>query len=115
MKCIAVKSIRKNSRLLDFIRFSIKKLSKFKKRRIVKVKKSIVYTGILLTSNFFIQRKNGFFIKFDFIKSIGIENKKIMGTRIKGNLQKEIKKLLLIKKKRSDLIRKIILKSKFIF
>lgn len=115
MKCVAIKSVRKNSKLLDFIKFTIKKLSKFKKRRLVKVKKGVIYSGIILTTNSFIQRKNGFFIKFDFIKSIGLTDKKILGSAIRGNIQKEIKKLLIIKKKRSDLVRKIILKSKFIF
>ena len=115
MKCVAIKSVRKNSKLLDFIKFTIKKLSKFKKRRLVKVKKGIIYSGIILTSNSFIQRRNGFFIKFDFIKSIGLTDKKILGSSIRGNIQKEIKKLLIIKKKRSDLVRRIILKSKFIF
>lgn len=115
LKCISVLSKRKESKLLDFIKFSIKKFSKYKKRRIVKVKKSIIYKGIILTQKLFYQRKNGFFIKFNLIKVIGVLNNKLLGSRIKGNILKEIKKLLFISKKKSDLIRKIILKSKFIF
>ena len=100
LKCIGVLSNRKESKILDYIKFSIKKFSKFKKRRIVKVKKKSIYKGLLITINFFIQRKNGFFIKFDFLKVIGLLNNKMLGTRIKGNIQKEIKSLIYIKKKK---------------
>ena len=114
IKCIEVLSKRKESKLLDFVKFVIKKFSKFKKRRVIKVKKNILYKGVILTQNLFYKRKNGFFIKFDIIKVIGISKRKLLGSRIKGNIMKEVKKLLNIKKKRSDIIRKIILKSRFI-
>ena len=64
---------------------------------------------------FFLERKNGFFIKFDSIRVVSFLNNKLLGTRIYCNLFKEIKLFLFINKKKSDLIRKIILKSKFIF
>ena len=115
MRCIEVLSKRRQSKLLDFIKFSIKKFSKYKKRRIVKVKKSLIYKGIILSVNFFIQRKNGFFLKFDNIKSIGFQNDKLLGTRLKGNIFKELKILNFTNKKKSDLVRKIFLKTKFIF
>ena len=114
IKCIEVLSKRKESKLLDFVKFVIKKFSKFKKRRVIKVKKNILYKGVILTQNLFYKRKNGFFIKFDIIKVIGISKRKLLGSRIKGNIMKEVKKLLNIKKKKSDIIRKIILKSRFI-
>ena len=114
IRCIDILNKNKESKLLDYIKFSIKKFSKYKKRRIVKVKKSLIYKGLILSINFFIQRKNGFFIKFDNIKSIGFLNNKLLGTRLKGNSFKELKSLLYINKKRSDIIRKIFLKTKFI-
>ena len=114
LNCISVINKRKESKIFDFIRFSIKKFSKFKKRRIVKVKKSIVYKGLIMSINHFLYRKNGFFLKFDVIKSIGLRDNKLLGTLIYVNTFREIKNLLLIKKKRVSLIRKIILKSKFI-
>ena len=114
MRCIEVLSKSRQSRLLDFIKFSIKKFSKYKKRRIVKVKKSLIYKGLILSINFFIQRKNGFFLKFDSIKSVGFLNNKLLATRLKGNSFKELKSLLFINKKKSDIIRKIFLKTKFI-
>ena len=115
LRCIEVLNKNRQSKLLDFIKFSIKKFSKFKKRRVVKVKKSLIYKGIILSVNFFIQRKNGFFLKFDQIKSIGFQNDKLLGTRLKGNVFKELKLLSHTNKKKSDLIRKIFLKTKFIF
>lgn len=115
LRCIEVLNKNRQSKLLDFIKFSIKKFSKFKKRRVVKVKKSLIYKGIILSVNFFIQRKNGFFLKFDQIKSIGFQNDKLLGTRLKGNVFKELKLLNHTNKKKSDLIRKIFLKTKFIF
>ena len=115
LRCIEVLNKNRQSKLLDFIKFSIKKFSKFKKRRVVKVKKSLIYKGIILSVNFFIQRENGFFLKFDQIKSIGFQNDKLLGTRLKGNVFKELKLLNYTNKKKSDLIRKIFLKTKFIF
>ena len=114
IRCIDVLNKKKESKLLDFIKFSIKKFSKYKKRRIVKVKKSLIYKGLILSINFFIQRKNGFFLKFDSIKSVGFLNNKLLATRLKGNSFKELKSLLFINKKKSDIIRKIFLKTKFI-
>lgn len=114
IRCIDVLNKNKESKLLDYIKFSIKKFSKYKKRRIVKVKKSLIYKGLILSINFFVQRKNGFFIKLDNIKSIGFLNNKLLGTRLKGNSFKELKNLLYINKKRSDIIRKIFLKTKYI-
>merc|ERR1711994_752330 len=107
IRCIDILNKNKESKLLDYIKFSIKKFSKYKKRRIVKVKKSLIYKGLILSINFFIQRKNGFFIKFDNTKSIGFLNNKLLGTRLKGNSFKELKSLLFINKKKSDIIRKI--------
>merc|ERR1711994_509760 len=107
IRCIDILNKKKESKLLDFIKFSIKKFSKYKKRRIVKVKKSLIYKGLILSINFFIQRKNGFFLKFDSIKSIGFLNNKLLATRLKGNSFKELKSLLFINKKKSDIIRKI--------
>ena len=114
LNCISIISKKKESKIFDFIRFSIKKFSKFKKRRIVKVKKSLVYKGLILSVNVFLFRINGFFLKFDVIKSIGVQDQKLLGTIIYINTFREIKNLLLVKKKRINLIRKIILKSKFI-
>ena len=114
IRCIDILNKKKESKLLDFIKFSIKKFSKYKKRRIVKVKKSLIYKGLILSINFFIQRKNGFFLKFDSIKSVGFLNNKLLATRLKGNSFKELKSLLFINKKKSDIIRKIFLKTKFI-
>jgi len=105
---------RKVSKFLDFIKFSIKKFSKFKKRRVVKVKKSVVYKGLIILVNFFFKRLNGFFIKFDDIKSIGFSNNKLLATRLKGNSLRELKVLLFVNKKKSDIIRKIFLKTRFI-
>ena len=115
LKCIGILGKNKISKLLNFIKFSVKKFSKFKKRRVVKVKKSLVYKGLIVSLNFFLERKNGFFIKFDSIRIVSFLNNKLLGTRIYCNLFKEIKLFLFINKKKSDLIRKIILKAKFIF
>lgn len=114
LNCIGILSKRKESKIFDFIKFSIKKFSKFKKRRIIKVKKSEVYKGLIMSTNSFLYRKNGFFLKFDIIRSIGLKDGKLLGSLFYINTFKEIKNLLLIKKKRVNLIRKIILKSKFI-
>ena len=114
VKCIGTFGKKKYASLLDYIKFSIKKLSKYKKRRIIKVKKNSLYKSLILTINFFIQRLNGFFIKFDIIKSITLDNNnKLISTRIKGNVYRELKSLLFENKKNSDLIRKIFLKTRF--
>ena len=76
----------------------------------VKVKKSTIYLGIVLSINFFKGRKNGFFIKLDNLKVIGFKNNKLLGTKLKGNCFRELKKLIFIKKKKSFLIRNILFK-----
>ena len=48
------------------------------------------------------------------IKSVGFLNNKLLAIRLKGNSFKELKSLLFINKKKSDIIRKIFLKTKFI-
>lgn len=54
---------------------------------------------MVLSLNFFLLRKNGFFVKLDNLKVIGFQNNKLLGTRLLGNGFREIKKLLFIKKK----------------
>ena len=61
LNCISIISKKKESKIFDFIRFSIKKFSKFKKRRIVKVKKSLVYKGLILSVNVFYLEQMDFF------------------------------------------------------
>ena len=114
IRCIDIVGKNRISKVFNLIKFSIKKLSKFKKRRQVKVQKGKVYDGLILTINVFLKRLNGFFIKFDNIKSIGFLSNKILGSRIYCNSLKELNNLFFINKKNSDLIRKIVFKSKFL-
>merc|ERR1712018_1125535 len=74
VKCIGILSKKKYASIIEYIRFSIKKFSKFKKRRIIKIKKDVLYKGLILAINFFVQRLNGFFIKFDKIKIVTLSN-----------------------------------------
>ena len=96
-KCIQVYNKKTFANIGEIIKIVIKK--KNTKKKILKNK---MYSAILLTITKNSYRKNGFFIKFSKNRVLLInEQKKLIGTRYKGPISKEI---LMYKKKINKII-----------
>jgi large subunit ribosomal protein L14 len=96
-KCIQVYNNKTFASIGEIIRIVIKK--KTSKKKILKNK---MYPAILITIKKSFYRKNGFFIKFSKNRVLLInDQKKLLGTRYKGPIAKEI---LFYKKKINKII-----------
>lgn len=111
-KCIHIinKSNKKVGFIGDIILITLRKF--FNKK---KVKKKIIYIGLIIGLSYWLHRLDGTLIKF-FSNCILLFNKqfKFLGTRVYGIILKEVKILNLKEKKRKTYFSKIITYSPFL-
>lgn len=108
-KCIKVISKKKTASIGNIVLVSLKK---FLNRR--KVKKRVIYIGLIVGIKSWVSRSDGVFIKF-FSNRILLFNKqfKFIGTRIYGILLKEVKISNLKEKKYRNYFHKVITYTSF--
>ena len=108
-KCIKVINKKKTASIGNIILVSLKK---FLNRR--KVKKRVIYIGLIIGVKSWVHRLDGTFIKF-FSNRILLFNKqfKFIGTRIYGVLLKEVKIFNLKEKKYRNYFHKVITYTSF--
>ena len=110
-KCIKVIG-KGNKKIAHVGNIILVTLKKFVARQ--KIKKSIIYIGLIVSSKYWIKRLDGTYIKF-FSNRVLIFSKqfKFIGTRVYGILLKEVKIRNLKEKKKRTYFNKVITYSSF--